>query len=389
MSNIVNVFKSEKELFDYYPKKFYFTLKDDVFGNFWDKFLLFAENRKLNIRPIVIKEVSKMLDCKTSALGYSLFSCPNCNHEHFQYNTCKSKFCNSCGVKYSKQRTLNILSKLISCKHRHLTFTIPSSLWPLFKKDRKLLNTLFEAVNITLSSWFKEQKKYENFKPGFISILHTFGRDDKWNTHIHCLIAEAAMGNFTVYKKIDFFPFDMLRKRFQKVLLDLLELNIGKSNFRKIKNNIYLNSKNGFYVRAKKNDFPNSKKALEYILRYCGRPCFAQYRIIDIEGDKITFWYQRHEDDCFVVECIHIFEFISRIIVHIQEEQFKTIRYYGFYSSKSHKHFNQFKLLIDKAKVPIFKSLLKWRMLFLASFNKDPLTCPICGTLMNLECLVT
>ena len=32
--------------------------------------------------------------------------------------------------------------------------------------------------------------KHKNFTPGFIMVLHTFGRDLKWNPHIHCLISE-------------------------------------------------------------------------------------------------------------------------------------------------------------------------------------------------------
>ena len=32
--------------------------------------------------------------------------------------------------------------------------------------------------------------KSKNFTPGYIMVLHTFGRDLKWNSHIHCLIFE-------------------------------------------------------------------------------------------------------------------------------------------------------------------------------------------------------
>ena len=388
MSNIINTFSTEADIYKVYPKKFHFDVRD-IFDDYWSLFLDYASKHNLEIRSVIKKEVDKMLKCRTPALGYNLYECPNCGYEHFQYNTCKSRFCNSCGVKYSKERTLNIMSKLVNCPHRHLVFTIPSVLWPLFREDRKRLNLLFEAVNVTLSSWFKNQKKNENFKPGFILTIHTFGRDNKWNPHIHCLIAEMDMGNNTVYKKIDFFPFEMLRKRFQKVLLDLLEKDIGKNKFRTLKNSIYLNSKNGFYVRAKKNEFPNSRKALEYILRYCGRPAFASYRIIDIENNYITFWYQRHEDDLFAVERIHIVEFIERLIIHIQEYQFKTIRYYGFYSSKTHKNYSQFKLLLDKEKLPFYKSLNRWRMMLISTFKKDPLKCPDCGTIMEFKYVYT
>lgn len=382
--SIIKIFNSEKELLNEYPKNKFYNIKN-IFNDYWHAFLEFADNRNLSIRPVVIRDVERMMICKTPHLGSSTYHCQNCNNTLHVYNTCKSRFCNSCGIKYSKQRALNIESKLLNCNHRHLVFTISNKLWPLFLEDRNRLNYMFEAVNTTISSWFKEQYKKECYKPGFIQVLHTFGRDDKWNVHIHCLYSEVALGNHDS-KKFDFIPFNMLRKRFQTVLLDLLENDIGKEKFRKIKNWIYSTSNNGFYVRAKKNEFPNPKKGISYILRYCGRPCFASYRIINIDdNDFIYFWYQRHEDDKFVVEKIHIFEWIARLIRHIPEANFKTVRYYGFYASKSHKLYNTCKLLIDKAKLPFYKSLIKWRNLMISSFNKDPLKCPNCGSIMMFE----
>lgn len=179
---------------------------------------------------------------------------------------------------------------------------------------------VFTAVSQVLLSWYKDKYKKLNLIPGFILTLHTFGRDGKWNVHIHCLLSEHTIDNYCEKK------------------IDLPEQDIGKSKFIKIKNIIYSNYNNGFYVRAKKSEFLNSKAAISYILHYCGSPCFTQYRIIDIEQfDFILFWYQRHEDNLYVVERIHIFEFITRLIRHIPEPQFKTIRYYGFYASRKHK----------------------------------------------------
>lgn len=108
---------------------------------------------------------------------------------------------------------------------------------------------MFDAASETLLSWYKEKYKYLKLKPGFVLSIHTFGRDDKWNVHIHWLLSETVLGN-NITKKIDFIPFDMLRKRFQKIILDLLEKDIGKHIFRPIKNKVYSSSNNGFYVRA-------------------------------------------------------------------------------------------------------------------------------------------
>ena len=380
--NIIKTYTNKYLMFKDFPKEHSYSIRD-IFIEHWSNFCEYANINNLNIRDIVYFEVAKMMKCKTPQLGFSLYECPECHNTHIQFHTCKSKFCTSCGNKYSKDRVISIESKLYNCNHRHLVFTIHDALWNLFREDRNRLNLLFEAVNITLSSWCKEKYGKHGFKLGFVLTLHTFGRDDKWNPHIHALIAELLVKNNNC-KRFDFFPYDMLRKRFQKVMLDLLEKNIGKQKFRQLKNKVYSTSKNGFYVRAKKNENLGTKQNVEYVLRYCGRPAFAASKILNIKGDYITFWYQRHEDNLFGVETIHIFEFIKRIIIHIPEYQFKTIRYYGFYSKKSKFH-DKMIMLVHPKKTEFARKFNKWFLLSLKTFNDSPLICSKCKTVMQFQ----
>jgi len=384
--NIVKTYTNKYLMFKDFPKTKSYSIRD-IFIKHWHDFCNYADDNNLNIREIVYFEVAKMMKCRTSKLGFSYFECPNCHNHHIQFHSCKSKFCSSCGNKYSKERVISIESKLYNCNHRHLVFTIHDALWNLFREDRSRLNLLFEAVNITISSWFKDRYGKHGFKPGFVLTLHTFGRDDKWNPHIHALVAELGVSNNTC-KKLDFFPYDMLRKRFQKILLDLLEKNIGKQKFRPLKNMVYSTSKNGFYVRAKKSENLGTKQNVEYVLRYCGRPAFAASKILNVSGQYITFWYQRHEDDLFVVETIHIFQFIKRIIIHIPEYQFKTIRYYGFYSKKSNFH-DKMVMLVHPNKIEFARKFNKWFLLSMRTFNNSPLICSKCKTVMQFQYFCT
>lgn len=43
----------------------------------------------------------------------------------------------------------------------------------------------------------------------------------------------------------------------------------------------------------------------------------AESRIIDYDETYVTFWYQRDEDNKIVIEKVHAYEFISRLIIHI------------------------------------------------------------------------
>ena len=118
----------------------------------------------------------------------------------------------------------------------HLNFIIVTT-DTLFLPSMILYGIFSVSIEIDLtyySNQFNDKYGKHGFKPGFILALHTFGRDDKWNPHINALMVELGVSDNNC-KKIDFIPFDMLRKCFQKVLLDLLEKEIGKNEFRKIK----------------------------------------------------------------------------------------------------------------------------------------------------------
>ncbi|RGR62590.1 IS91 family transposase, partial [Roseburia inulinivorans] len=99
---------------------------------------------------------------------------------------------------------------------------------------------------------FSKMNKTENFTPGLICVLHTFGRDLKWNPHIHALISEGGAGNITPWRPVKHFDYNFLRNAFRKVLLERLTSRIGPA-FRKVKNEMYTKHADGFYVRAKPN----------------------------------------------------------------------------------------------------------------------------------------
>ena len=358
-------------------RKVKFKIKN-IFKDHWNNFV--NTYKDITIRDVVFKNVNKILKCKTFSLGYTEYECPNCHKSLIVPNTCKSRFCSSCGNKYNEERTISIYSKLFKHPHRHVVWTIPKELRRFFREDRSRLNYIFEAASITIKYWFKIKYKKQNLTPAYISVLHTYGRNLVWNPHIHMILLDGGISK-TGMVKVDFFAYSSFRKRFMKVLLDLLEKDIGKEKFKDIKNKLYLDKTNGFYVYAPKSKFKNYVELIKYVTRYLSRPVMAESRIIDYDGTYVTFWYQRHEDDKIVIEKVHAYEFISRLIIHIPEENFKYIRFYGAYcnTTKCHKSF----LKLFNEKVIEFKEKAnKWRLKIITNFHIDPLSCPICSTTM-------
>ena len=335
----------------------------------------------LHPRKTEMENIDKMLGCGDPSFGGAMYVCTHCGNFKFVPFRCHSRFCPTCGNKYAMERTTNMSFKLVNVAHRHCVFTIDENLRDFFLHDRSLLNCLFHAVNSVISRMFFKLNKSKNFTPGFIMVLHTFGRDLKWNPHIHCLLSEGGLSDDGFWRHVSHFNYSYLRNAFRTALLNEMHSKIGPS-FKKIKSKCYNDHKQGFYVYAKPN-LSDSKTVIKYIGRYLGRPVIATSRIDSYDGDTVPFHYNRHEDNKYIVETLPAIDFIKRLIRHIPEKYFKMIRYGGLYARRR-KTDEKLYRAISKSKHRIFRSFNQWRTAILSSFGYDPLECPNCKHKMEL-----
>ena len=339
------------------------------------------------IRTSIIRNVKRIIDCQDPKKGYALYICEKCSTFKQVYFTCKSRFCNTCGAKYSKDRALSISAKLIDSSHRHVVFTIPEELRKYFAHNRTLLNLLFQAAANTILYCFKMRNKSENYIPGMVCVLHTFGRDLKWNPHIHMILCEEAVGNSGKWLKFSHINYESLRRSWQYSILKLLSESNPDPSFKALVDKLYADHKAGFYVNA-----PPVKNfslgVVHYIVRYVGRPVLAQSRIIDYDGEFVSFTYTPHGSTEEETERLTVFDFIKSLIIHIPDYDFKMIRYFGFYNEK-HSKFNQYKLRRKRITSSMLSALRNahkyWHSRIRYYFNYDSLKCNCGGQMSFVE----
>ena len=329
----------------------------------------------LHPRKTEMENIDKMIHCGDPSFGGAMYGCPHCGKLKFVPFRCHSRFCPTCGNKYTMDRTTSMSFKLVNVTHRHCVFTIDENLREFFLKDRSLLDCLFHSVNSVITRMFFKMNKSKNFTPGFIMVLHTFGRDLKWNPHIHCLISEGGYSDDGFWRNVKHFDYTFLRNVFRTALLNEMESKIG-SSFKKVKAKCYREHQQGFYVYAKPN-LCDPRIVVKYIGRYLGRPVIATSRIDKYDGEMVTFHYNRHEDEQYIEETIPAMEFIQRLIRHIPEKHFKMIRYGGIYARHREIDSKLYRA-ISKSKHHIYRSFNQWRTAILSSFGYDPLVCPDC-----------
>ena len=260
----------------------------EIFRDNWDDFKAYCASINKPIRSSILINVENMINCRNFKKGYLFYECPKCGDIYVRGLSCHSRFCVSCGKKYRDARAIEIAKTCIYAPHRHITWTIDSSLRDYFQRYKGLYNELFEAVNDVLTYLIQGKSKSarkRNERLGFISTIHTFGRNIKYNPHIHTLIAECSIDNTGKKRPYNYFNYESLRKSFMNQLLkrmyNYIKLNVSKKaaqDFYKLKCEIYKNKDNGFYVHAPQVECKNSKqikRIVNYVCRYAGHPAMS------------------------------------------------------------------------------------------------------------------
>jgi hypothetical protein len=318
-----------------------------------------------------LAEVEKMMGCRKPRNGYATYICLNCGETKKVPFSCKSRVCSSCGKVAAEEWSKEVTSRMFSVVHRHVTFTVPNELWSEFERQVEWRGVLFEAANATL-------RKVMKVEPGIVAVLHPYGKDLKANYHIHVLVTEGGLDEAGRWQEKSFLSFKALRKVWQyEVLTRLREVMPAGSRTKGLIGRLFRQYKNGFYVHAAPR-VKNGKGISRYIGRYIRHPAIADTRIVDYDGEQVTFYYQdhggkRHE------KVMPVLDFIHGVVRHIAPKNFKMVRYYGLYAPRKASAMRELLKEIGKVVGRVI-GRLSWRARIERDFQRDPLTCPRCGS---------
>lgn len=363
----------------------------DHFDGFWKMHSgVFPESYREDIK----ETVEKAIKCGTADLGYARYECLGCEggpKPLFVCFTCKSRFCHKCGKKYTDDWSDKQQEMIFNVPHRHMVFTIPKELRNVFFQDRKKLNELSKKVAEVFQFYYQRKSKKRDLQVGVITVIHTFGRDLKFNPHIHALVTEGAIDNRNEWVPTGFIPYEYLRKSWQKVILDLLKSWFPENlSVKKLIDNLYQRYTKGFYVNAERK-MKDAKGAAKYIGRYLARPAVAEYRIVKYDGKTVHFWYEDHQTGKRVDEKQSVYRFLFNLIQHISPKHFRMVGRFGLYSRRSYKKANQVLSLHAFMRTKQLSLLLEnkkkkktYRQRMIEAFDKDPFICPHCHREMDL-----
>ena len=401
----------------------HFTLKQ-IFQDHWEQFILLYPTL---VTWYIAYNVWKVLSCREpDGLGFMTFACPSHPTEICHVpRSCKSRFCSVCAKVQVDKWVANMTDQFPNCPYFHVTFTVPAQFRTLLFEKRALLNAVFSASVETLLSYCKEQ----GLLPAITAVLHTFGSDLKRHIHIHCIISAGGLkltGKAERYTRfierkqqdpkatpkkvaVDMenpewipwtaFPYKMLRKRYQALLIEHLKAHIQKelasakpdpdlkvfadpAVMRAFFDDLRREYKDGFFVHITE-ERRELTQTIAYIGRYTRRPPLSELRIKDYTGEYVAFEFKDYRNNgSKVLETLKTMEFIGRLIQHIPPHFFNVIRHYGLVASRVK---SLYKNVTDELLGVISKLTpsKNWGERQSELLGKNPLICRICHRVMR------
>lgn len=358
--------------------------------------------------PYVDGVMQQLGRCRTAALGYHLYQCtrPDCSTKKYQYHSCRNRHCPQCGTFQKEQWIEDRKRELFPIPYFHVVFTLPHELNSLILGNRRALFTLLFQTSAQTLQAFAADPKYLGAKPGFISVLHTWGQQLSFHPHVHCIVSGGGMrqqGDALVWKQAvrhnDRFLFPVramamvYRAKFLQGLLKLVR--DGKVQvpdgfaLQPIVDTLY---KRNWVVYAKR-PFGGPEQVIEYLGRYTHKVAISNQRIqyIDHAKQEVVFAYKDYTDGGKQKQMtLRATEFLRRFEQHILPKGLTKIRSYGYLGNRGRAQRIRTMLLLMKLPLHPVKTSTPWEARVLEATGVPHNRCPACqkDTLQLVQVMV-
>lgn len=298
------------------------------------------------IPPVVHRAYQAIIGCHTARMGGHAVVCPKGHVEFVAYNACRNRNCPHCAG-YRIRRWLESKAQtLLGCPHHHIIFTIPHELNGLWLLNYKpLAELLFRSARAALFELALDVR-YLGAQPGAFMALHTWGQQLALHPHVHCLVTAGGADSqrrWLPARRKSLLPAQPLKKLFQKKFLyglrglameATLRLPDGWTSRQLLELCHQLQNKR-WNVRVCER-YENPKAVLSYLGRYLNGGPMAERRLLDFDGQRVTFRYKDYRDigpegPREKVMQLERDKFVRRYLQHVPPNRFHMVRGYGLY----------------------------------------------------------
>lgn len=274
--------------------------------------------------------------CRTGQLGSVLYDCSACGNKHRIGRSCGNRHCPACQHHKREAWLQKQLARLLPCPYFFITFTVPAELRPFLRSHPQIgYGALFHASSQALKLLAANPKWLGTDSPGFLGVLHTWGRALPFHPHVHYIVpggGPSPDGSRWLASRADFFvPERALSPVFRAKFRDAMR---AAGLFPQIDPAVWQKT---WVVRSIA--VGDGRAALKYLAAYVFRVALSDRRILSCEDGHVTFSYRKSGSRRPRTLWLAADEFLRRFLQHVLPPGFQKVRAYGFLSPNAKRSF--------------------------------------------------
>jgi hypothetical protein len=347
------------------------TTLREIFNAFAPEYL----ERYPNLPASHRKVISAIHNCRSGHYGHSLSQCPSCGAKHHVHHACGNRHCPQCQQHKTQQWLFHHLEKQLPGPHFLRTFTVPETLRPFIRSHQRIAyHAMFNASSLALKRLAKDERFIGTDLPGFLGVLHTWGRQLQYHPHIHSIVPGGGLSKDRsewLPSRANFFvPVKALSPIYRAMWKEEMRtaglLGHIDPQVWHIPWNVHSQAHH------------NGHSAFKDLAPYVFRVALSNSRIVSLQDRTVTFSYRKPGSARPRVTHLDAMEFIRRFLQHVLPDGFMKVRHCGFLHASCAIPTATLRQLILQAHPIDFKPI--------QSSPPQPLAalCPTCGAPMRV-----
>lgn len=304
-----------------------------------------AHHDEADAEPVpayVQRELSAYLECGILAHGFARARCPDCTAEFLVAFSCKGRgVCPSCTTKRMAATAAHLVDSVIPrVPMRQWVLALPKRLRPALRNHAALAT---RVLRIFIGSIERELRRSAAApviaRIGAVSFLQRFGSALNEHWHFHCCVSDgvfaAADSQTLAFMPATVDVADMVARVQARVRRRVLAAYCrhGVLSAQDAQDMAAWDHGGGFSVDASVGIAANDRPALERLLRYCARPCWASERLTQADdGERLIYLFDKPRPDGSWQLTLTPLELLDRLARFIPPPRRHLHRYHGVFA---------------------------------------------------------
>ena len=312
--------------------------------------------------------------CRTRPLGGHVYYCDKCEAYVYSYHSCQNRHCPQCGHEAGQRWLAHQQQFRLPAPYFMVTFTLPEELRAVARSNQNLIYNMLFRTSAAALQQLAQDPRFVGGQIGMIGVLQTWARDMRYHPHVHYLVPGVGVG----------FEGQSWRRCGAKFLVHVKPLSIlvrGKFQAALKKTELYDQVPDRVWAKAwvvHCEAVGSGEAALKYLAPYIFRVALSNRRIVKVDNDEVTFWYQDSKTKKRRYCTLPAEEFIRRFLQHVLPKGFVKVRYYGLFSPSYRPVLHQLRLWLPCPELSVAEPACPTPPL------ERSCRCPTCGQPMRL-----